>query len=120
MAVTVRVLILKKNSLQSRIYGSNYALIIGDDSMSPEFLKSDIVLIKSNFKKVSSSCYSVRMDEKDSIGKDIRKCIFHDTIVVMIPLNDTYETIIVDCSKIEYDPVAGKVNSRYRECRHIK
>ena len=92
-----------------------YAIIIKEDSMSPDFMLNDLIYMQSAGTRESGKIYALKMNGDDVPGVCLRKCTFKDHFIIASPLNEKYLPELIDLREITYDPVVAKPGHLYRE-----
>ena len=101
LAIFVTICLLSYNEFQVTVFGKNTLLIMDSDSMEPEFLEGDLVIVKRN------------SDNKINVGD---KVFYYNSAMdsnVWIYLNDIQEKLPLDRDETTYTINDEKVSSQY-------
>lgn len=98
-----------------------YALVMDDDSMSPEIMPGDIAIIQPRFiyhpfinQNEGRDIFGVRLNAADTVGLSLKRCGIHNNLLVCYSGNGKHAPIILDMNRILFVPLTGKMVSLWR------
>lgn len=112
---------IKSEATGISVFGSVRYLIQTDDSMAPYALKGDRLFVTHASYEYPASelidgnaLYSVRLSKDDTIGRNIRYCYIAGGVIFIRCANPAYKPVSFELSKIDFNPIAGKVLCLFR------